>query len=76
MIAAKRYYQVAGRIKEPMQVMLAAVGAGAPTYLYDRAMLVRWELAGLVYVSDRFDDWDKYRATNAGKLAFAKGVLP
>jgi hypothetical protein len=65
-----------GNIRDKMKVMQAAVTVGAPTYLYDRKVLVRWELHGLVYVSRRLDDFDVYRATDAGKLAFAKGRLP
>jgi hypothetical protein len=72
----KRYFECEGRITDPMKIMHAAVTHRAATYLHDRATLVRWELAGLVYVFARFADWDAYKATDAGKLAFAKGKLP
>ena len=66
-----------GAITDKLKIMEAAVSkAGAVTYLHDRATLVRWELAGLVYVSDQFSDFDKYRATDAGRSAFARLALP
>lgn len=53
-------------ITDKVSIMHAAVTSGAPDYLYDRRTLVRWELMGLVYVDRRFDDFDRYRATDAG----------
>lgn len=49
---------------------------GAATYLYDPKMLTRLELAGLIFVARRFDDFDVYEATDAGRAAFARGTLP
>jgi hypothetical protein len=72
----KRYYQCEGRIKDKTAIMHAAVTHRAATYLHDRATLIRWELMGLVYVSGRFDDFDQYKATNAGIRAYCKGTLP
>jgi hypothetical protein len=64
-------------ITDRMKIMQAAVSrGGAPDYLYDRATLVRWELAGLVYLATQHADFDVYKATDAGKAAFARGTLP
>jgi len=67
----KRRTAISGTIKDRTKIMHAAVsGGGAPTYLFDRRALVRWELMGLVYVARQFSDFDVYRATESGRLAF------
>jgi hypothetical protein len=64
-------------IDDRMKIMQAAVSrGGAPSYLFDRDTLVRWELAGLVYLARQHTDFDVYKATDAGRAAFAKAQLP
>jgi hypothetical protein len=69
-----------GSIRDGLKILQAACAEGAPDYLFSREMLVRYELMGLVYEASSFKTFDGwvtvYRATESGRYAFAKGVLP
>lgn len=75
----KRYGRAArakGAIRDVMKIMRDAVlPGGAVTYLHDERALKRLEGQGLVEKVYDYKDgtWSKYKATEAGRRAFASG---
>lgn len=68
-----------GTIREVWKIMRDAImPGGAVTYLHDERVLKRLAKDGYVYMEYSYADgtWDKYKATEKGREAFAKGRFP